>query len=54
MIDTLASASNRAGGAETSAQPPIVVDARNLTKTYHLGQTSVHALRGVTLTIHRG
>jgi putative ABC transport system ATP-binding protein len=31
-----------------------LIDVRNLTKTYHLGEVIVRALRGVTLTIERG
>ncbi len=32
----------------------VVVDARDVTKTYKLGQTLVHALRGVSLTVRQG
>jgi putative ABC transport system ATP-binding protein len=35
------------------AGPP-VVSARNLTKTYQLGEVAVHALRDVSFDIHRG
>jgi macrolide transport system ATP-binding/permease protein len=31
-----------------------IIEVREATKTYHLGDTEVHALRGVSLTIHRG
>jgi putative ABC transport system ATP-binding protein len=31
-----------------------LIDVRNLTKLYRLGEVTVHALRGVTLTIERG
>jgi macrolide transport system ATP-binding/permease protein len=31
-----------------------VIEIRNLTKTYHLGDLDVHALNGVNLTIERG
>ena len=31
-----------------------IIQVRDATKTYHLGDTQVHALRGVSLTIHRG
>lgn len=34
-------------------QPP-VIDIRNMTKTYTMGDNQVHALRGVSLTIHDG
>src|SRR4249919_2875738 len=32
---------------------PIVIDIENITKHYVMGDESVHALRGVTLQIHR-
>ena len=31
-----------------------VLDVRDVTKTYGLGETLVHALRGTSLTVHRG
>jgi len=31
-----------------------IVELKNLIKTYKLGQTTVHALRGVTLSLNRG
>ena len=34
--------------------PDIVIEVRDLTKTYHLGDVEVRALRGVSLTIERG
>nr|WP_223258263.1 ABC transporter ATP-binding protein [Thermogemmatispora tikiterensis] len=37
----------------TQRRPPIVL-VRNLTKVYHLGETSVPALRGVSLTVGAG
>ncbi len=33
---------------------PPLIDVRNLTKTYSLGEVTVRALQGVTLTIERG
>ena len=44
-----------AGGAGYSgaAGEPIIV-VRDATKVYRLGETEVHALRGVSLTVHRG
>jgi putative ABC transport system ATP-binding protein len=33
---------------------PPVLDCRALTKTYGMGETAVHALRGVSLTVARG
>jgi putative ABC transport system ATP-binding protein len=38
---------------EVAAESPVIA-VRNLTKTYHLGQTKVRALRGVSLEIRRG
>jgi macrolide transport system ATP-binding/permease protein len=35
------------------AQPPVIT-TENLTRTYHVGDVNVHALRGVSLTIRRG
>ncbi len=32
---------------------PLVIDIRNVTKLYHMGDETVHALRGVTLQVHR-
>ena len=32
---------------------PLVIDIRNVTKLYHMGDEPVHALRGVTLQVHR-
>ena len=32
----------------------ILIQTRNLTKTYHMGEISVHALRGVDLDVKRG
>ena len=32
----------------------IVIDVQHLTKTYQLGDIDVHALRGVSLSIHHG
>src|SRR5450755_2202459 len=31
-----------------------MIDIRDLTKTYHVGDVDVHALRGVTLAVERG
>jgi putative ABC transport system ATP-binding protein len=36
-----------------NAQPP-VIDLDEVTKTYRVGEISVHALRGVTATVQRG
>src|SRR5262249_48674127 len=32
----------------------IVIDARNLVRTYHVGEIDIHALRGVSFSIARG
>lgn len=32
----------------------VMVEAKNLTKTYNIGQVEVKALRGVNLTVHKG
>src|SRR6476620_9586531 len=34
--------------------PEILVEATNVSKEYHLGKTSIMALRGLTLNIRRG
>ena len=40
--------------AETIRPPGlIVIDIENITKHYIMGEETVHALRGVTLQIHR-
>jgi putative ABC transport system ATP-binding protein len=38
---------------EQAIKPP-VIEITGLTKTYGMGKTEVHALRGVSLTIHEG
>jgi putative ABC transport system ATP-binding protein len=40
-------------GARGTADPP-VIRIRDVTKVYHLGETTVHALRGADLEIRRG
>ncbi|MEM7132983.1 MAG: ABC transporter ATP-binding protein [Chloroflexota bacterium] len=37
----------------TKSQAP-VIDIQQMTKTYQMGETQVHALKGVSLTIHEG
>src|SRR5439155_19262385 len=39
----------------TSVRPvgPLVIDIENITKDYVMGEETVHALRGVSLQIHR-
>jgi putative ABC transport system ATP-binding protein len=34
--------------------PSPVIDLQNVSKTYHVGEISVHALRGVSATVQRG
>jgi putative ABC transport system ATP-binding protein len=38
----------------TPTQPAPVIDIQAMTKVYVMGKTEVHALRGVSLTIHAG
>ena len=49
---------NGANRPEVPAVDPMsgtpVIDIENVTKTYQMGETEVHALRGVSLTIHAG
>jgi putative ABC transport system ATP-binding protein len=40
-------------GIPATTEPP-VIRIRGITKVYHLGETTVHALRGVDLDVHRG
>ena len=42
------------GAAAAPAQRDLVIDVRNLTRTYQLGAQEVHALRGVSMAIERG
>jgi putative ABC transport system ATP-binding protein len=41
------------GTVSLSASNDVVIDVQHLTKTYQLGDIDVHALRGVSLSIHR-
>ncbi|MBQ7261371.1 MAG: ABC transporter ATP-binding protein [Lachnospiraceae bacterium] len=36
------------------AKNPVVIRAKNLKKTYYIGETSVHALNGVDFSIYKG
>ena len=40
--------------ATAPATAPVVIEITNLTKTYFMGETEVHALRGVSLSIRSG
>ena len=40
--------------ASTSQAPPPVIEIKDMTKVYTMGETKVHALRGVSLTIDEG
>jgi putative ABC transport system ATP-binding protein len=42
------------GAAGVRSQAPPVIDLRNVDKTYELGNVSVPALRGVTVSVDRG
>jgi putative ABC transport system ATP-binding protein len=42
------------GVVDAGQQGKPVIAVRNLSKTYHLGQTSVNALRGVTMNVYPG
>ena len=39
---------------EASSAMPVILEARDLTKSYPLGSTVVEALRGVSLTVQAG
>jgi putative ABC transport system ATP-binding protein len=43
-----------AAPAEPATAMPVILEARDLTKTYPLGQTAVEALRGVSLSVRAG
>jgi putative ABC transport system ATP-binding protein len=42
------------GNTGLPASNGVVIDVQHLTKTYQLGEVEVHALRGVSLSIHHG
>lgn len=48
------SVSGRTGPYDQNGAPPVVFEARGLTKVYHMGEVDVHALRGVDLDLNKG
>ncbi len=52
--ERLAPAVDLSATAGPSSVDPLVIRIRGVTKTYHLGATSVYALRGVDLDVRRG
>jgi putative ABC transport system ATP-binding protein len=40
--------------SRSDGRPRPVIDVRNLTKVYHMGDVEVHALRGVSLRVYQG
>jgi putative ABC transport system ATP-binding protein len=44
---------NTLSGDSVRARGPLVIDIENITRRYVMGEETVHALRGVTLQIHR-
>ena len=50
----MATLSQTAADTETGAQPGAVIHVEDIHKYYELGETRVHALRGVSLTVDRG
>ena len=41
-------------GAQATADAPVLVDVRDVTRTFGSGRTAAHALRGVSFTVRRG
>jgi putative ABC transport system ATP-binding protein len=41
-------------GAQATDDAPVLVDVRDLTRTFGSGRTAAHALRGVSFTVRRG
>jgi putative ABC transport system ATP-binding protein len=46
--------SNGRHPSSSIAVAPTVINIRGVTKVYHLGETTVHALRGADLEVHQG
>ena len=42
------------GRAANPSKPPVVIEARNVRKTYDSGSLAVHALRGLELQVRKG
>jgi putative ABC transport system ATP-binding protein len=43
-----------AGGAQATDEAPVLVDVRDVERTFGSGRTAAHALRGVSFTVRRG
>jgi putative ABC transport system ATP-binding protein len=41
-------------GAQATDEAPVLVDVRDVTRTFGSGRTAAHALRGVSFTVRRG
>ena len=41
-------------GAQATDDAPVLVDVRDVTRTFGSGRTAAHALRGVSFTVRRG
>jgi putative ABC transport system ATP-binding protein len=44
----------RATGAQATEEAPVLVDVRDVERTFGSGRTAAHALRGVSFTVRRG
>jgi putative ABC transport system ATP-binding protein len=42
------------GGAQATELPPVLVDVREVSRTFGSGRTAAHALRGVSFTVRQG
>ena len=41
-------------GAQATEEAPVLVEVRDVARTFGSGRTAVHALRGVSFTVRRG
>ena len=41
-------------GAQATDEAPVLVDVRDVERTFGSGRTAAHALRGVSFTVRRG